>query len=171
VSDAPKNPDMVDDLLDRLSRASTQIADAAEERVRDLDRRMRELVERSEGALNRVLETVEQQSRAQIAGLKREVGQLEQRLAQVRTRVPSRRASAEQTVKTAKTRSAKSAKAAKTAAAKTAKTAKAAKSKAAKTVKTTKSDTAKVVKAAKKRAKAAADQAGASAGKTRARGV
>jgi mevalonate kinase len=118
MSDPANTPNALDEMLDRLSHASSQIVKAVEDQTRQIDEWTKDFLDRSEAATERLLKRFEQQSHAQIDALRREVAQLERRIGGLRSTAPAKKATAKKTA--AKKTAAKKTAANKTAANKTA---------------------------------------------------
>ena len=64
MSEPANVPNALDDVLERLSHASSQIVKAVEDQTRHIDQWTKDFVDRSEAATERLLKRFEQQSRA-----------------------------------------------------------------------------------------------------------
>jgi uncharacterized protein Yka (UPF0111/DUF47 family) len=89
--------DGVENLLDRLSRASERLLKASEEQAGELDRQLKNFVDRGQAATERMLEALDKEVRAQVASLRREVKQLEQRITELRKTTAAKIAPARKT--------------------------------------------------------------------------
>ena len=97
MSEPANVPNALDDVLERLSHASSQIVKAVEDQTRHIDQWTKDFVDRSEAATERLLKRFEQQSRAQIDALRREIAQLERRTRALRKAAPVKKAPANKT--------------------------------------------------------------------------
>jgi uncharacterized protein Yka (UPF0111/DUF47 family) len=84
MSEPTNAPSALDELLDRMSDASRQILKAVDDLTHRIDQWTKDFVDRSEAATERLLKRFEDQSRAQIDALRREVAQLERRIGALR---------------------------------------------------------------------------------------
>jgi hypothetical protein len=94
MSEPANVPNALDDVLERLSRASSQIVQAVEDQARQIDQWTTDFLDRSETATERLLKRFEQQSRAQVDALRREIAGLERRLSALRKKATAKKAPA-----------------------------------------------------------------------------
>jgi len=87
MAESKVEPEVVEQLLSRLSHASEQIADAVEKQTAQFDRQVKELLDHSEETTRRLVESVDKEIRAQIAGLRRQIVEAERSIEQARKAV------------------------------------------------------------------------------------
>lgn len=90
MSNAQLNVDGIEKLLDRVSTTTEQITKASERQAREVDRRLKKLLDRGEASTERWLATIDKRLRAQIAGLSRELRTLERHADELRTSTAKR---------------------------------------------------------------------------------
>lgn len=81
------SPDGIEALLDRLGKAAEKITVVSEKQAREADRQLKRIIDRSEASTERLLKTVNTEIKAQIAGLRREIRDVERRVAEIRKTV------------------------------------------------------------------------------------
>ncbi len=77
--------DGVQDLLDRLSKATAQITKASERQAREADRQLKRLLDRGEASTERLIKAIGKELQGQISGLRRELRDVERRVRDLRT--------------------------------------------------------------------------------------
>lgn len=94
--------DGVDQLLNRLSKATIQITRASEKQAREADKQVKRLLDRGEASTERLIKAIGKEMQSQISGLRRELRDVERRVGELRTSVTkqsgSKQAPAKQTV-------------------------------------------------------------------------
>jgi cell division septum initiation protein DivIVA len=75
--------DGIDQLLDRLSRASEQMTRSSEEQIRQLEKRVKTFLDRNEKATEDFITRIDKEVRAQVASLRGEIEHLQRRLAEL----------------------------------------------------------------------------------------
>ncbi len=81
------NVDGVEDLLDRLGKATAQITKASERQAREADRQLKRLLDRGEASTERLIKAIGKELQGQISSLRRELRDVERRLRDVRSSV------------------------------------------------------------------------------------
>ena len=77
-------PDLIEKMVDRFSKRSQQIAKDVEKEIRQVDRRIKGFIDQGEGATRRLVETLDQDFRKQLASVRQEIEHLSDQLAAVR---------------------------------------------------------------------------------------
>ena len=75
MSNTNATPEVIEQLLDRLSTASERLAKAAEDQSRQIERRTKELLDQAEAATERLVKALDRELRAQIATVRRDLEQ------------------------------------------------------------------------------------------------
>jgi len=88
MTESTFTPEVLEQLFDRLSKASERISSDIEQQAKQFDRRVKSFVDQGERATQRLVETIDKELRAQITALRKEIEQLARRIAEIASQVP-----------------------------------------------------------------------------------
>jgi DNA topoisomerase I len=83
MSESNVTPEILEQLLDRLSKASERISSDIEEQAKQMDRRIKAFVDQGEKVTDRLVTSIDKELRVQIASLRGEIEQLARRVTSV----------------------------------------------------------------------------------------
>ena len=84
MANTQSKTDGIETLLNRLGAATDQITKASEKQAREIDKQLKRLVDRGEASTERLLELIDKEIKSQITSLRRELHDVERRVAKLR---------------------------------------------------------------------------------------